>query len=34
MSATLELLQPIPIFADLTADELTRIAELCESKSY
>jgi CRP-like cAMP-binding protein len=34
MSATLELLRPLPLFTALTADELGKIAELCESKSY
>ena len=34
MSATLELLRPIPLFADLSDEELTRIAELCETTSH
>jgi len=34
MSRTVDLLTPIPLFADLSDDELTKIAELCESKSY
>lgn len=34
MSRTADLLKPIPLFADLSADELTKIAELCETKSY
>ena len=34
MSATLELLRPLPLFTALTADELGKIAELCESKSF
>jgi len=34
MSRTVDLLTPIPLFADLADDELTKIAELCESKSY
>ena len=34
MSATLELLRPLPLFAALTPDELEKMAELCESKSY
>ncbi len=34
MSATLELLRPLPLFTALTADELGKIAELCESKNF
>ena len=34
MSATLELLRPLPLFTALTADELGKIAELCVSKSF
>ncbi len=34
MSATLELLRPLPLFNALTAEELGKIAELCESKRY
>ncbi|MEO8880352.1 MAG: cyclic nucleotide-binding domain-containing protein [Gemmatimonadaceae bacterium] len=34
MSATLELLRPLPLFNALTAEELGKIAELCASKSY
>jgi CRP-like cAMP-binding protein len=30
----LELLRPIPLFADLSEEELTRIAELCETTCY
>ena len=34
MSATLELLRPIPLFTELTAEELGKIAELCETKRW
>jgi CRP/FNR family cyclic AMP-dependent transcriptional regulator len=34
MSATLELLRPIPLFTALTAEELGKIAELCETKRW
>jgi len=34
MSATLELLRPIPLFTALSAEELGKIAELCETKSW
>ena len=34
MSAALELLRPLPLFTALTPDELGKIAELCETKSY
>ena len=34
MSATLELLRPLPLFTALTGDELGKIAELCESKNF
>jgi CRP/FNR family cyclic AMP-dependent transcriptional regulator len=34
MSATLELLRPIPLFTALSAEELGKIAELCETKRW
>lgn len=34
MSATLELLRSIPLFSALSREELGKIAELCESKSW
>ena len=34
MSATLELLRPLPLFTSLTADERAKSAELCETKSW
>jgi CRP/FNR family transcriptional regulator, cyclic AMP receptor protein len=34
MSATLELLRPIPLFTSLTQEELEKIAELCETKRW
>ncbi|MEP7086137.1 MAG: cyclic nucleotide-binding domain-containing protein, partial [Gemmatimonadota bacterium] len=34
MSATLALLRPLPLFNALTSEELGKIAELCESKSF
>ncbi|HSU95234.1 MAG TPA: cyclic nucleotide-binding domain-containing protein [Gemmatimonadaceae bacterium] len=34
MSATLELLRPIPLFTSLSQEELEKIAELCETKSW
>lgn len=34
MSATLELLRPIPLFTSLSQEELERIAELCETRSW
>jgi hypothetical protein len=34
MSSTVELLRPLPVFADLTSEELARIGERCESTSY
>lgn len=34
MTATLDLLRPIPLFTALTPDELEKIAELCESQSF
>jgi CRP-like cAMP-binding protein len=34
MSASLELLRPLPLFAALSPDELGKIAELCETKSH
>ena len=34
MSATLELLRPIPLFTSLSQEELEKIAELCETRSW
>ena len=34
MSATLELLRPIPLFTSLSEEELAKIAELCETRSW
>ncbi|MBA2684802.1 MAG: cyclic nucleotide-binding domain-containing protein [Gemmatimonadaceae bacterium] len=34
MSATLDLLRPLPLFNALTSEDLGKIAELCESKSF
>ena len=34
MTSTVQLLRPLPLFTALSADELGKIAELCESMSY